>query len=213
MGGHKPSPIDQGPSLSRDRDPRSERDDRNTQSPSRRRSVDSHRERSEDQTGSEAHAAPWFGRDRKCISPPPKDIRGLDSSSSQQALLTALSPVLLSLTNLITLDMSPTTGANTAQVQEELMLCQTWSKYCGLRKVVFPSGDVWIQPFEEFELSGENGRWVLVGGNDIVSPSSSNADRSRRTSSEFANTDNVAGVHDNPPEGEFPPPSLTVSVR
>lgn len=139
-----------------------------------------------------------------------KDQRGLDRLSSQQALLTALSPVLLSLTNLITLDMSPTTGANTAQVQEELMLCQTWSKYCGLRKVVFPSGDVWIQPSEKPELSGESGRWVLVGGNDTASPSSSSADKSRRSSSEFANTDNVAGVHGNPPEGELPCPANSV---
>jgi len=78
--------------------------------------------------------------------------------------------------------MSPTTGASTAQVQEELMLCQTWSKYCGLRKVVFPSGDVWIQPPKVPELPDESGRWILVGGG------------------------NGAGGHNNPLEGELPPP-------
>ena len=90
--------------------------------------------------------------------------RDSENSFFKQALLTALSPVLLSLTNLTTLDMSPTTGASTAQVQEELMLCQTWSKYCGLRKVVFPSGDVWIHPIKEPELTSDGGGWVLVGG-------------------------------------------------
>ena len=96
-------------------------------------------------------------------------IRDSDNLSPQQALLTALSPVLLSLANLTTLDMSPTTGASTAQVQEELMLCQTWSKYCGLRKVVFPSGDVWIQPPKDPELFDESGGWILVGGGSVAS--------------------------------------------
>ncbi|KAF9642655.1 hypothetical protein BDM02DRAFT_3192860 [Thelephora ganbajun] len=127
------------------------------------------------------------------------------------ALLTALSPVLLSLTNLTTLDMSPTTGASTAQVQEELMLCQTWSKYCGLRKVVFPSGDVWTQPLKEPELSSESSGWILAGGSNIASPSSSSANNSRRSSSEFVSTDNGAGGHNNPLEGltpQYAPPPL-----
>ena len=126
-----------------------------------------HRKGPEDQTGSEAYPTPRFGRDRKYICHHPRD----QSLSSHQALLTALSPVLLSLTNLTTLDMSPTTGASTAQVQEELMLCQTWSKYCGLQKVVFPSGDVWIQPPKDPELFDESSGWTLVGGNDTA-PSS-----------------------------------------
>jgi len=127
------------------------------------------------------------------------EIRCLDHLSSQQALLTALSPVLLSLTNLTTLDMSPTTGASTAQVQEELMLCQTWSKYCGLQKVVFPSGDVWVQPLKGPELFSESGGWMLVGGNNVVpSPSSSGADKPRRPLSEFASPDDVAGGQNNP---------------
>jgi hypothetical protein len=53
------------------------------------------------------------------------------------------------------------------------MLCQTWSKYCGLRKVVFPSGDVWIQSPMGPELFSESGGWTLVGGNDAPSSSSS----------------------------------------
>lgn len=80
--------------------------------------------------------------------------------------------------------MSPTTGASTAQVQEELMLCQTWSKYCGLRKVVFPSGDVWIHPIEEPELTGERGGWVLVGDDSIVS---SGVNKPIRSLSEYTN--------------------------
>jgi len=133
------------------------------------------------------------------------EIRYLDHLSSQQALLTALSPVLLSLTNLTTLDMSPTTGASTAQVQEELMLCQTWSKCCGLQKVVFPSGDVWIQPLKGPELFSESGGWILVGGNDVTpSSSSSGTDKSRRPSSEFASADDVAGGQNNPSEGKLP---------
>ena len=133
------------------------------------------------------------------------DIRYLDHLSSQQALLTALSPVLLSLTNLTTLDMSPTTGASTAQVQEELMLCQTWSKCCGLQKVVFPSGDVWIQPLKGPDLFGESGGWILVGGNNAApSSSSSGTDKPRRPQSEFATADDVAGGQNNPSEGGFP---------
>lgn len=99
------------------------------------------------------------------------DIRKSDNLSAQQALLTALSPVLLSLANLTILDMSPTTGASTAQVQEELMLCQAWSKCCGLRKVVFPSGDVWIQPPNGPEPFDESGKWILVGGGSVTSSS------------------------------------------
>jgi len=201
MGGHKPSSINQGPGLLRDRDPRSQRDERNTQSASGCRSVAPHRERSEDQTGLATYAASRFGWDRECISRHPW-ISGLDDLSSQQALLTALSPVLLSLTNLTTLDMSPTTGASTAQVQEELVLCQTWSKYCGLQKVVFPSGDVWKKPSKGPEFFGESGGWILVGGDDVTSSPSSSASKSRRSSSEFSSTNNVAGGH-NPSEGIF----------
>ena len=62
------------------------------------------------------------------------------------------------------------------------MLCQTWSKYCGLRKVVFPSGDVWIQPPKGPELFDESGGWILVGGG------------------------NGAGGHNTSLEGELPPP-------
>jgi len=103
--------------------------------------------------------------------------------------------------------MSPTTGASTAQVQEELMICQTWSKYCGLRKVVFPSGDVWIQPPKSPEIFDEGDGWVLVGGSNLASSSSS--DKSRCSPSDFASTDNGAGGHIDPLEGEapFPPPS------
>ena len=92
--------------------------------------------------------------------------------------------------------MSPTTGASTSQVQEELMLCQTWSKYCGLRKVVFPSGDVWIQPTNELEPTGGSSEWVLVGG-DSIAPS-----KSRRSSSGPVGADNGAGGPNNPLEGE-----------
>jgi len=101
--------------------------------------------------------------------------------------------------------MSPTTGASTAQVQEELMLCQTWSKYCGLQKVVFPSGDVWIQPLKGPECFSESGGWILVGGNNVASPSSSSSgtEKSRRPSSEFANADDVAGGQNDPSEGEL----------
>ena len=143
------------------------------------------------------------------VSAPPHypEIReNLDSSFIQQALLTALSPVLLSLTNLTTLDMSPTTGASTAQVQEELMLCQTWSKYCGLRRVVFPSGDVWIHPIDDLELAGESSGWVLVGGNNAVSSPSSGVNKPRRSLLEPTNAD---GYMNDPFEGEFstiPPP-------
>ena len=99
--------------------------------------------------------------------------------------------------------MSPTTGVSTAQVQEELMLCQTWSKYCGLRRVVFPSGDMWVRPLEGPELSSEGGGWILVGGNDVTSSSSSSgSNKSRRSSSEFVSTDDTAGGHDNALEDE-----------
>lgn len=196
MGGHKPGSSDRRPGLLRDRDARSKRDDCDAQSASRRSSVGAHCERSEDQAGFKAHAASCFGRDCECH---PK-VGSLVDLYCQQALLTALSPVLLSLTNLTTLDMSPTTGASTSQVQEELMLCQTWSKYCGLQKVVFPSGDVWIQPRKGPELFDDSGGWTLVGGTNIAS-------QSRRSSSEFASIDNGAGGH-NDPLGELSPPSL-----
>ena len=213
MGRHKQSPIDNQPGLSRDRDPRSERDDRDPQSASGRRSLGPHRESAEDQTRSQAHPASRFGRDRECLplffsvhrffGDRERSERDLDHLSIQQALLTALSPVLLSLTNLTTLDMSPTTGASTAQVQEELMLCQTWSKYCGLRKVVFPSGDVWIHPIREPEPTNESGGWVLVGGNDPVSSSpSSGTTKPRRSLAEFASADYGVEGYDDPFEGE-----------
>ena len=100
--------------------------------------------------------------------------------------------------------MSPTTGASTAQVQEELMLCQTWSKYCGLRRVVFPSGDVWIQPPKKPGPSSENVGWILVGGENAVSFSSNGANKSRRFS-ESVGTENIAGGHNDTPEGEHAP--------
>ena len=85
------------------------------------------------------------------------------------------------------------------------MLCQTWSKYCGLRKVVFPSGDVWIQPLKGPEPLGESSGWILVGGNSVTPPPSSNgANKPRRSWSEFVITDDdAAGVH-NTLEGELP---------
>ena len=132
------------------------------------------------------------------------EIRDSDDLSSQQALLTALSPVLLSLANLTTLDMSPTTGASTSQVQEELMLCQTWSKYCGLRKVVFPSGDVWIQPPRGPEFFDEGGGWILVGGSSVLSSPPSGTNKPGCSLSEFASTDNGAEGHNNPLEGKLP---------
>jgi hypothetical protein len=80
-------------------------------------------------------------------------------------LLTALSPVLLSLTNLKFLDLSPTIGIGRAQLQEELTLCQTWSKVCGLNKVVFPSGDVWILSTASLVKTDDGCPcWVLAGG-------------------------------------------------
>ena len=77
------------------------------------------------------------------------------------------------------------------------MLCQTWSKYCGLRKVVFPSGDVWIQPIGEPKITSESDRWILVGGNDIALL------KSTHFSSEFFNPEQW-GYNNNPFEGEFP---------
>ena len=100
--------------------------------------------------------------------------------------------------------MSPTTGASTAQVQEELMLCQTWSKYCGLQRVVFPSGDVWIQPPKKPGPSSENVGWILVGGENAVSFSSNGANKSR-SFSESVGTENIAGGHNDTPEGEHAP--------
>ena len=67
MGRHKPSSIDNQPDLSRDRNPRSERDDRHPQHPSRRRQMDTHRESLEDQTGAQTHPSSRSGRDRECF--------------------------------------------------------------------------------------------------------------------------------------------------
>lgn len=85
-------------------------------------------------------------------------------------MLTALSPVLLSLTNLHFLDLSPTVGIGRAQPHEELALCQAWSKVCGLRKVVFPSGDVWLLVAAEPEpmaMFKSPDAWILYSGHTV----------------------------------------------
>lgn len=133
--------------------------------------MDTHSQDLKSAVGVEAYITPRLWRHRKYQTVISYPVHRSDPRSCFQSLLTALSPVLLSLTNLKFLDLSPTIGIGRAQLDEELALCQAWSKVCGLSKVVFPSGDVWILNTHLPVLKPEqlqSDAWILAGGNTIT---------------------------------------------